>query len=239
MIKQMNLWSAVIPGDGLQDVRTWFMFRLSRGNDSHPSDGPEPQRNRQLLFNKVTEKSLEKFISDARFGHTFNPFYKKNPRVTENIHKQLRKYLQRTLQDWAPSRWELQCKLVLRDKLEEAAKNSQYPAWLVTVCHQRRCWGTSLRPTPPYYLKQEACLRRELKKIWQENAVLARRVQAGRKGITQTEQRSATAVEGECNRRHCASVSEFQMLSSSLCPPATFDDPEYSPVLKQIGKGDT
>uniref|UniRef100_A0A4W5KZF1 Uncharacterized protein n=1 Tax=Hucho hucho TaxID=62062 RepID=A0A4W5KZF1_9TELE len=138
----------------------------------------------------------------------------KNPRVTENIHKQLRKYLQRTLQDWAPSQGELQCKLVLRDKLEEAAKNSQYPAWLVTVCHQRRCWGTSLRPTPPYYLKQEACLRRELKKIWQENAVLARRVQAGRKGITQTEQRSATAVEGECNRRHCAS------LAASL-PPST------------------
>uniref|UniRef100_A0A8C7VUV4 Uncharacterized protein n=1 Tax=Oncorhynchus mykiss TaxID=8022 RepID=A0A8C7VUV4_ONCMY len=34
-------------------------------------------------------------------------------------------------------------------------------------------------------------------------------------------------------------VSEFHTLSSSLCPPATFDDPEYSPVLKQIGKGDT
>uniref|UniRef100_A0A4W5L8Q5 Uncharacterized protein n=1 Tax=Hucho hucho TaxID=62062 RepID=A0A4W5L8Q5_9TELE len=161
------------------------MFRLSRGNDSHPSDGPEPQRNRQLLFNKVTEKSLEKFISDARFGHTFNPFYKKNPRVTENIHKQLRKYLQRTLQDWAPSQGELQCKLVLRDKC--------WPLMFVSVCCR----------------------------------------------ITQTEQRSATAVEGECNRRHCASVSEFQMLSSSLCPPATFDDPEYSPVLKQIGKGDT
>uniref|UniRef100_A0A8C8LVD2 Uncharacterized protein n=1 Tax=Oncorhynchus tshawytscha TaxID=74940 RepID=A0A8C8LVD2_ONCTS len=116
------------------------------GNYSHRSDGPEPQRNRQLLFSKVTEKSREKFISDASFHifvHTFNPFYKKNPQVTENIHKQLRKYIQRTFQ--------LRCKLD----------------------HERE------------------------------------------------------------------SVSEFHTLSSSLCPPATFDDPEYSPVLKQIGKGDT
>lgn len=28
---------------------------------------PNPQRNRQLLFSKVTEKSLEKFTSDARY----------------------------------------------------------------------------------------------------------------------------------------------------------------------------
>lgn len=47
----------------------------------------------------------------------------------------------------------------------------------------------------PYYLKQEAYLRRELKKILQENAVLAQRVQAGREGIAQTDKRIATAVD--------------------------------------------
>lgn len=47
----------------------------------------------------------------------------------------------------------------------------------------------------PYYLKQKAYLGRELKKILQENAVLAQRVQAGREGIAQTEQRIATAVD--------------------------------------------
>uniref|UniRef100_A0A674BCM8 Uncharacterized protein n=1 Tax=Salmo trutta TaxID=8032 RepID=A0A674BCM8_SALTR len=144
---------------------------------------PNPQRNRQLLFSKVTEKSLEKmpgtYFMNNTFGHT-----------SQNIHKQLRQYLQRTLQGGAT---------VQTGSAEQAAKNSQDPAWLLRgVPEQDLCSFVM-----PYYLKQE-----------QENAVLAQRVQAGREGINQTEQRIATAVEGECNRRHCAS------LAASL-PPST------------------
>ncbi|KAK6298477.1 hypothetical protein J4Q44_G00315320 [Coregonus suidteri] len=54
----------------------------------------------------------------------------------------------------------------------------------------------------------------------EENAVLAQRVQAGREGIAQTDQHIATAVD-----EWKASVREFQTLSSSICPPASFDDP--------------
>ncbi|KAK6298953.1 hypothetical protein J4Q44_G00304630 [Coregonus suidteri] len=195
-----------------------------RGNDSHRSDGAEPRRNRLLLFNKVMEKSLQKFISDAsfhRFAHTFHPFYKKNPQVTENIHKQFIEDLQRTIQDDINKlieEGELQCKLDELNKLEEAAKNSQDTAWRPSgVPEQDLCSFVM-----PYYLKQEAYLRRELKKILEENAVLAQRVQAGREGITQTEQRIATAVD-EWKAPAQTSVGEFQALSSSLYPPATFD----------------
>lgn len=47
----------------------------------------------------------------------------------------------------------------------------------------------------PYYQKQEAFLRLELKKIQAENAALAQRVQTGRENISQTEQRISTAVD--------------------------------------------
>lgn len=46
----------------------------------------------------------------------------------------------------------------------------------------------------PYYQKQEAYMRRELKKIKAENAALAQRVQAGRENIAQTEQHVSTTV---------------------------------------------
>ena len=47
----------------------------------------------------------------------------------------------------------------------------------------------------PYYLKQKAFLQQELKRIQKENAGLAQRVQAGREGLTQTEQRITAAVD--------------------------------------------
>lgn len=47
----------------------------------------------------------------------------------------------------------------------------------------------------PYYQKQEAYLRKELKTLQGENAALAQRVQAGREGIAQAEQRIAATVD--------------------------------------------
>lgn len=47
----------------------------------------------------------------------------------------------------------------------------------------------------PYYQKQEAYMRLELKKIQAENAALAQKVQAGREGIAQTEQRISTTAD--------------------------------------------
>uniref|UniRef100_A0A674BCK8 Uncharacterized protein n=1 Tax=Salmo trutta TaxID=8032 RepID=A0A674BCK8_SALTR len=132
-------------------------------------------------------KSTRDNVQDQCSNATGDLKKNKNPQVTENIHKQLRQYLQRTLQGGAT---------VQTGSAEQAAKNSQDPAW--GVPEQDLCSFVM-----PYYLKQE-----------QENAVLAQRVQAGREGINQTEQRIATAVEGECNRRHCAS------LAASL-PPST------------------
>lgn len=47
----------------------------------------------------------------------------------------------------------------------------------------------------PYYQKQEAYMKLELKKIQAENAALAEKVQAGRESIAQTELRISTTVE--------------------------------------------
>lgn len=47
----------------------------------------------------------------------------------------------------------------------------------------------------PYYQKQEAYMRLELKKIKAENAALAQKVQAGRDSIAQTEHQIAATVD--------------------------------------------
>lgn len=47
----------------------------------------------------------------------------------------------------------------------------------------------------PYYQKQEAYMRVELKKIQAENAALAKKVQAGREGIADTERRIWSTVD--------------------------------------------
>lgn len=62
----------------------------------------------------------------------------------------------------------------------------------------------------PYYQKQEAYMRLELKKIQAENAALAQKVQAGRESIAQTENRISAAVDEwkvrEGKERHFTSL---------------------------------
>ncbi|XP_029917422.1 polyamine-modulated factor 1 [Myripristis murdjan] len=187
-----------------------------------PCEGAEARRSRLKLFNKVMEKSLAKFIDDANvsfqsFAKTFQPLSKKKPQVMESIHKQFIEDLQRIIQEDINrliEEGQLQCKLDELDKLQLAAKDNLEPSWRPSGVPEQDLSSFVM----PYYQKQEAYLRRELKKIQAENAALAQRVQAGREGVAQTEQRIAAAVD-----EWKASVREYQRLASSLCPADTFD----------------
>ncbi|XP_058506047.1 polyamine-modulated factor 1 [Solea solea] len=176
--------------------------------------------NRLKLFDKVMQKSLEKFIQHAsfnRFASTFRPLYKKNPQRMEIIHKQFIEELRRAIQDDISRLIEeghLEVKLKELDKLERAAKNNTDPAWRPSgVPEEDFC--SFLKP---YYQKQEAFMRLELKKIQAENAALAQKVQAGRESIAQTESRISAAVD-----EWKAAVTEFERMASSLCPTDVFD----------------
>ncbi|XP_031158970.1 polyamine-modulated factor 1 [Sander lucioperca] len=190
------------------------------GSVSKPSEDTEARYKRLKLFNKVMQKSLEKFIDHAsfnRFASTFRPLYKKNPQRMESIHKQFIEEMRKTIQEDISRLIEegrLEFKLNELDKLESAAKNNGDPAWRPSgVPEQDLC--SSL---VPYFQKQEAYMRLELKKIQAENATLAQKVQAGRESVAQTEHRISTAVD-----EWKASVTEFERLASSLCPADAFD----------------
>ncbi|KAM9356690.1 polyamine-modulated factor 1 [Symphorus nematophorus] len=185
-----------------------------------PSEETEARFSRLKLFEKVMQKSLEKFIDHAgfnRFASTFRPLYKKNPQRMERIHKQFIEELRRTIQDDISRLIEegrLDFKLNELDKLEQAAKNNQNPAWRPSGVPEQDFCSLLM----PYYQKQEAYMRRELKKIQAENAALAQKVQAGRERIAQTEHCISTAVD-----EWKASVTDFERQASSLCPADVFD----------------
>ncbi|KAM4621826.1 polyamine-modulated factor 1 [Polymixia lowei] len=193
---------------------------LNDGNVEKRRETRGPPGSRLKLFNSVMDKSLKKYIDGAsfhRFAKTFHPFYKRNPQVMENIHKQFIADLQRTIQEDISRlivEGELQCKLDELDKLEKAAEKSTDPTWRPSgVPEQDLCSFVM-----PFYQKQKVYLQQELKKIQGENAALAQKVLSGREGITQTEQRIATAAD-----EWKASVREYQSLASSLCPIDDFD----------------
>lgn len=58
----------------------------------------------------------------------------------------------------------------------------------------------------PYYQKQEAYMRVELKKIQAENAALAQKVQDGRESIAETERHISSAVDEWKVRTVCDTV---------------------------------
>ncbi|XP_035525522.1 polyamine-modulated factor 1 [Morone saxatilis] len=190
------------------------------GAAGKPTEETEARYNRLKLFDKVMQKSLEKFIDHAsfnRFASTFRPLYKKNPQRMESIHKQFIEELRRTIQEDISRLMEegrLDFKLNELDKMESAAKNNQNPAWRPSGVPEQDFCSFLM----PYYQKQEAYMQLELKKIRAENAALAQKVQAGRDSVTQTENRISTAVD-----EWKASVTEFERLPSSLCPTDVFD----------------
>ncbi|KAM4555021.1 polyamine-modulated factor 1 [Odontesthes bonariensis] len=190
------------------------------GDVGKPTEETTVRFNRLKLFDKVMQKSLNKFMEHASFkgfASMFRPLYKKNPQRMESIHKQFTEELQRTIQEDISRLIEegmLEFKLNELDKLEIAAKNNPNPAWRPSgVPEEDFC--SFLKK---YYLKQEGYMRRELVKIQAENAALAQKVQAGRESIAQAEQRISTAVD-----EWKVSVTEFERLASSFCPADVFD----------------
>ncbi|CAG5990628.1 unnamed protein product, partial [Menidia menidia] len=177
------------------------------GDCGKPTQDTAARFNRLKLFDKVMQKSLSKFIEHASFkgfSGMFHPLYKKNPQKMESIHKQFTEELQKSIQDDISRLIEegmLEFKLNELDKMESAAKSNPDPAWRPSGDPEQDFCSFLM----PYYFKQEAYIRLELKKIQAENAALAQKVQAGRETIAQTEQRISTAVD-ECK----ASMTEFE-----------------------------
>nr|XP_057918933.1 polyamine-modulated factor 1 [Doryrhamphus excisus] len=175
---------------------------------------------RLKLFDKVMEQSLQRFIGWAsfnRFASMFHQLYKMNPRRMESIHKQFTEELRRAIKDDISALIEegrLETKLNELDKLELAVKDNTDPAWRPSGVPEQDFSSFVM----PFYQKQKAYLRLELKKIQAENAALALKVQAGRERIAQTENHISTAVAD-----WKASVMEFESLASSLCPADVFD----------------
>ncbi|CAI5652288.1 polyamine-modulated factor 1 [Oreochromis niloticus] len=185
-----------------------------------PTTEAEARYKRMKLFDKVMQKSLNKFIEDVsfnRFASMFRPLYSKNPQRMESIHKQFIEELRGTIQEDINrliEEGQLELKLNELDKLERATKDSPDPAWRPSGVPEQDFCSFLM----PYYQKQEAYMRRELKKIQAENAALAQKVQGGRESISQTEHRISAAVD-----EWKASVTEFERLASSLCPADVFD----------------
>ncbi|TDH07631.1 hypothetical protein EPR50_G00107680 [Perca flavescens] len=191
------------------------------GSVSKPSEDTEARYYERLkLFDKVMQKSLEKFIEHAsfnRFASTFRPLYKKNPQRMESIYKEFIEEMRKTIQEDISrliEEGQLEFKLNELDKLESAAKKNKDPAWRPSGVPEQDFCSFLM----PYLQKQEAYMRLELKKIQAENAALAQKVQAGRESVVQTEHRISTAVD-----EWKASVTEFERLASSLCPADAFD----------------
>ncbi|KAM8910143.1 polyamine-modulated factor 1 [Spinachia spinachia] len=180
----------------------------------------EARFKRRKLFDKVMQKSLEKFIDHAsfnRFASTFRPLYKKNPQRMESIHKQFIEELQRTIQEDLSRLIEegrLDFKLNELDQLETAAKNNAEPAWRPSGVPEQDFCSFLM----PYYKKQEHYMQKELKKIQAENAALSQKVQAGRESLAQTEHRISTTVD-----EWKASVTEFERMASTLYPADVLD----------------
>ncbi|XP_069550674.1 polyamine-modulated factor 1 [Brachyistius frenatus] len=190
------------------------------GAANNTSSETEARYDRLKLFDKVMQKSLNKFMEHAsfnRFASMFRPLCKKNPQKMESIHKQFIEELRRTVQEDISRLIEeglLEFKLKELDKLESAAKNNTDPAWRPSGVPEQDFCSFLM----PYYQKQETYMRLELKKIRAENAALAQQVQAGRESVAQTEHSISTAVN-----EWKASVTEFERMASSLCPADLFD----------------
>uniref|UniRef100_A0A3B4ADZ7 Uncharacterized protein n=1 Tax=Periophthalmus magnuspinnatus TaxID=409849 RepID=A0A3B4ADZ7_9GOBI len=166
-------------------------------SNTTPDEGAQARFSRIKLFEKVMKKSLENFIELAsfnRFTSTFRPLYKRNPQRMENIYKQFIEELQRAIQNDITRLLEegrLESKLNELDKLEDAAKDKTDPAWRPSGVPEQDLCSFLM----PYYQKQEAYMRLELKKIQAENASLAEKVLAGRELLSQTEHRISATVE--------------------------------------------
>ncbi|XP_058862074.1 polyamine-modulated factor 1-like [Acipenser ruthenus] len=172
--------------DGSESRDTQQNLNLSSGPSG---SGSEPKRTRLKLFNKVMEKSLQRLITDAsfqRFAHTFHPFYKLQPRVTQSIHRTFISQLQTSIQDDISQIMEegnLQAQLDELDRLQEEASDTAEPAWRPSGVPEQDFQSFLI----PYYLQQQEFLRKAVKSLEQENGRLAQSVQAGRERLSEAE----------------------------------------------------
>ncbi|XP_061900143.1 polyamine-modulated factor 1 [Entelurus aequoreus] len=193
---------------------------VEAGDACKASGNDETRWSRLELFDKVMHKSLEKFIDLAsfnRFASMFHQLYKMSPRRMECIHKQFLEELRSAVKEDISTlikEGRLEAKLNELDQLESAAKNNTDPAWRPSGVPEQDFSSFVM----PFYRKQKAYLRLELKNIKAENAALAQKVQAGRERIAQTEHLISAAVAD-----WKASATEFENLASSLCPANVFD----------------
>lgn len=177
-------------GDGGADGSESRDSQQNLNLSSGPSgSGSEPKRTRLKLFNKVMEKSLQRLITDAsfqRFAHTFHPFYKLQPRVTQSIHRTFISQLQTSIQDDISQIMEegnLHAQLDELDRLQEEASDTAEPAWRPSGVPEQDFRSFLI----PYYLQQQEFLRKAVKSLEQENGRLAQSVQAGRERLSEAE----------------------------------------------------
>ncbi|XP_041099093.1 polyamine-modulated factor 1 [Polyodon spathula] len=151
--------------------------------------GSEPKRTRLKLFNKVMEKSLQRVITEAsfqRFAHSFHPFYKLQPSVTQSIHRTFISQLQTSIQDDISQIMEegnLHAQLDELDRLQEEGSDTAEPAWRPSGVPEQdfHCFLI------PYSLQQQEFLRKAVRSLEQENGRLAQSVQAGRERLSEAE----------------------------------------------------
>ncbi|MGH0174587.1 UNVERIFIED_CONTAM: hypothetical protein FKN15_068407 [Acipenser sinensis] len=181
-------------GDGGADGSESRDSQQNLNLSSGPSgSGSEPKRTRLKLFNKncrsqalqcLTGGSL--CVSFQRFAHTFHPFYKLQPRVTQSIHRTFISQLQTSIQDDISQIMEegnLHAQLDELDRLQEEASDTAEPAWRPSGVPEQDFQSFLI----PYYLQQQEFLRKAVKSLEQENGRLAQSVQAGRERLSEAE----------------------------------------------------
>uniref|UniRef100_A0A8C6TGD8 Si:dkey-6i22.5 n=1 Tax=Neogobius melanostomus TaxID=47308 RepID=A0A8C6TGD8_9GOBI len=207
---------AVVEQETSEAKKTSTEKSKSKSETTTTEDNAVAGFSRLKLFEKVMQKSLESFVGNVsfnKFTSTFRPLYDKNPQRMENIYKQFIEELRRAIQDDISRLIEegrLKTKLNELDELQNASKREADSAWRPSGIPEQDLCSFLM----PYYQKQDAYMRVELKKIQAENATLAQKVMAGRERISQTEHHISAAV-GDWK----ASVTEFEKLASTLCRP--------------------
>ncbi|MGH0173223.1 UNVERIFIED_CONTAM: hypothetical protein FKN15_064853 [Acipenser sinensis] len=133
-----------------------------------------------------TQPGPPRVQSFQRFAHTFHPFYKLQPRVTQSIHRTFISQLQTSIQDDISQIMEegnLHAQLDELDRLQEEASNTAEPAWRPSGVPEQDFQSFLI----PYYLQQQEFLRKAVKSLEQENGRLAQSVQAGRERLSEAE----------------------------------------------------
>ncbi|XP_039608700.1 polyamine-modulated factor 1 [Polypterus senegalus] len=173
----------------------------------------QPRRSRLKLFKKVMEKSLKKLTSDSSFqlfAHTFQPFYKQEPQMTQAIHRQFVKELKDSIEGDIKlliEEMQLESALCTLDKLEQEAANQEEAAWRPSGVPEDDVSSILL----PYYRSRLKELRKTVHGLEQENAQVAAKVLAQREEIMKKQQQISDQLE-QWKDFHKAAENKFSPL---------------------------